>query len=272
MAENTQLPPSTVTTTFVNGVAVENPAPKVVHSGDGPTSGAPQQPKLAVSQVANTSVGFANDNLAHVCDFVTDIQKNIQLKQFIKSQAQSIRKAIRAVLKALGLSDATGETSWLATTLKAIAAEVNYINKQILQPVIDFERYVVSYIAKLREIITWILSLPAKFLALLQDCLARLIKLIGSVFSDIGAGLSEGFTGGPSDYNEIIKEAKDLASAASNTVKLTVTAAAGAVNIAGAATIGLLIPTNQAELDAANAAIATYESSNTKPTQNKSTV
>jgi hypothetical protein len=106
----------------------------------------------------------------------------------------------------------------------------------------------------------------------LQDCLARLIKLIGSVFSDIGSGLSEGFTGGPSDYDEIIREAKDLANAASNTVSLTVAAAAGAVNIAGASTIGLLIPTNQAELDAANATIAAYESSNTKPTQNKSTV
>lgn len=273
MAEqNIQSPPSTVTTTFVNGVAVENPAPVVVHSGDGPTPGAPQQPKLAVSQVANTSVGFANDNLSHVCDFVSEMQKNIKLKEFIKSQAKNIRKAIRAILKALGLSDTTGETSWLANTLNSIAREVQYINKQILQPILDFEKYVIAYVTKLREIVTWILSLPAKFLAILQDCLARILKLIGSVFSDIGAGLSEGFSEGPSDYNEIIKEAKNLANEAGTTIKMTVAAAAGAVNIAGSATIGLLIPTSQAELDAANATIAAYESPSKPSSQEKSAI
>jgi hypothetical protein len=268
--ENIQDPPSSVSVTFVNGVAVENPAPSVVHSGDAPTPGAPQQPKLAVSQVANTSVGFANDNLAHVCDFVSEMQKNIQLKEFIKSQAQNIRKAIRAILRQLGLTDATGEASWLANTLKSIQTEINYVNKQILQPIINFERYVVSYITKLRAIITWILSLPAKFLALLQDCLARVIKLIGSVFTDIGAGLSEGFSEGPSDYDEIIKEAKALASAASDTVKASVAIVGGAANIAVAGTVGLLTPTNQAELDAANATIAAYEAPATPSSQNRS--
>ena len=273
MAEqNTQSLPSSVTTTFIGGVTIENPAPKVVHSGDGPTPGAPQQPKMAVSQVANTSVGFANDNLAHVCDFVSDMQKNIELKKFIKSQAQNIRKAIRAILRALGLTDATGETSWLANTLKSIQTEINYVNKQILQPILDFERYVVSYITKLRAILAWILSLPAKFLALLQDCLARVIKLIATVFTDIGAGLSEGFSEGPSDYDEIIKEAKALASSASDTVKASVAIVGGAANIAVAGTVGLLIPTNQAELDVANATIAAYETPATPSSQNKSTV
>ena len=272
MAEqNTQSLPSSVTTTFIGGVTIENPAPKVVHSGDGPTPGAPQQPGLALSQVANTSVGFANDNLAHVCDFVSEMQKNIELKRFIKTQAQNIRKAIRAILRQLGLFDRTGEASWLAGILKSIQTEINYVNKQILQPILDFEKYVVSYITKLRAILAWILSLPAKFLALLQDCLARVIKLIGSVFTDIGAGLSEGFSEGPSDYDEIIKEAKALASAASDTVKASVAIVGGAANIAVAGTVGLLIPTNQAELDAANATIAAYEAPATTSSQNKST-
>ena len=269
--ENIQSPPSSVSVTFVGGVAVESPKPQVTQTNDGPTPGNPDVPAGARSIVANTSVGFANDNLAHVCDFVTDIQKNIEFKRYAKAVAKQIRDAIRAVLRALGFADPTGETSWLATTLKAIAREVNRINKEILQPILDFQKYVVAYIAKLRAIIAWILSLPAKFLALLQDCLARLIKLIRSVFSDIGAGLSEGFSEGPSDYDDIIKEAKALAESASNTVKATVAIAAGTVNIAVAGTAGLLIPTSQAELDAANATIAAYEAP-AKPTiQNKST-
>jgi len=270
MAEEIQKPPSTVSVTFVGGTAVESPAPTPVHSGDGPSKGNPQQPGLARSQVANTSVGYANNNLAHVCDFVSEMQKNINLKKYTKAIAKSIRDAIRAVLKALGLTDATGEASWLANTLKAIAREINYINKQILQPILDFQKYVVAYIAKLRAIVAWILSLPAKFLALLQDCLARLLKLIGAIFTDIGAGLSDGFSEGNGNYDEIIKEAKAAASAASDTVKLTIAATAGAVNIAGAATVGLLVPTSQAELDAANATIAAYEAPAKPATQNKS--
>jgi hypothetical protein len=105
----------------------------------------------------------------------------------------------------------------------------------------------------------------------LQDCLARVIKLIGSVFTDIGAGLSEGFSEGPSDYDQIIKEAKALASSASDTVKASVAIVGGAANIAVAGTVGLLIPTNQSELDAANAAIKAYESPAIPSSQNKST-
>jgi hypothetical protein len=271
MADEIQNLPEVTQTTQSNGKITETNAPAPTQVNDGPTPGNPDVPAGARSIVANTSVGYANDNLAHVCDFVTDIQKNIEFKKYAKATAKYIRDAIRAVLRALGLSDPTGETSWLATTLKAIAREVDRINKQILQPILDFQQYVVAYVAKLRAIIAWILSLPAKFLALLQDCLARLIKLIGSVFSDIGAGLSEGFSEGPSNYDDIIKEAKALAESAAKTVTGTVAVVAGTVNIAGAATVGLLIPTNQAELDAANATIASYEAPANPSPQNKNT-
>jgi hypothetical protein len=270
MADEIQNLPEVTQTTQSNGKITETNAPTPTQVNDGPTLGNPDVPAGARSIVANTSVGFANDNLAHVCDFVTDIQKNIEFKKYAKATAKYIRDAIRAVLRALGFADPTGEASWLATTLKAIAREVNRINKEILQPILDFQQYVVAYIAKLKEIIAWILSLPAKFLALLQDCLARLIKLIGSVFSDIGAGLSEGFSEGPSNYDDIIKEAKALAESAAKTVTATVAVVAGTVNIAGAATVGLLIPTNQAELEAANATIAAYKASDKPSPQNKS--
>lgn len=235
------------------------------------TPGKPTLAPLAREVVANTAIDQANSKLSHVCDFVSEMEKNINLKKYTKAIAKQIRDAIRAVLRALGISDATGEASWLATTLKAIAREVNYINKQILQPIIEFEKYVLAYIVKLRAIIAWILSLPAKFLAILQDCLARLIKLIGAIFTDIGAGLSEGFASdGNKQFDEIIKEAKNLANEASATVKSAITAVAGAVNIVASGTVGLLVPTNQAELDAANATIKDYEAPAKPAVQNKS--
>jgi len=259
MANEIQLPPSIVATTFVDGKAVESPAPSPTQVNDGQTKGNPQIPAGARSITANTMVGFSNDNLSHVCNFVDDMQKNINLKKYTKSIAQQIRKAIRAVLRALGLGDATGQTSWLLNTLKSIKREVDYINKQILQPILDFQKYVVAYIAKLREILQWILSLPGKFLALLQDCLARIIKAIANVFKDIGAGLSDGFSDKPSDFDETLKEARALASSVGNTVRLTAAVGASTVAIVGNATAGLLVPTSQAELDAANATIAAYE-------------
>lgn len=233
--------------------------------------GQPTIAPLARGQVANTAVGQANDNLAHVCDFVSEMQKNINLKKYTKALAAQIRKAIRAVLRVLGLGDATGQVSWLLNTLKSIKREVDYINKQILQPILDFQKYVVAYIAKLRAIVQWILSLPAKFLALLKDCLARLLKLIQSVFTDIAAGLKDGLSSDSKDFDELIKEAKSLASSASDTVKLATAVGAGTVAIVGSATAGLLVPTTQAELDAANATISAYESPEKPTIQNRST-
>ena len=233
--------------------------------------GQPTVPPLARGVVANTAISQANDNLAHVCDFVGDMQKNINLKKYAKAIAQQIRKAIRAVLRALGLGDSTGQTSWLLNTLKSIKREIDYINKQILQPILDFQKYVLAYIAKLREILQWILGLPSKFLKLLKDCLEKIIKAIANVFRDIGAGLSDGLSEGPSNFDEIITEAKALAATVGDTVKLTAAVGAGTVAIVGSATAGLLIPTSQAELDAANATIAAYETPVNPPSQNKST-
>jgi hypothetical protein len=270
MAEELQKLPDIPKITIVNGKVTEVGAPVPSQVNDGVTKGNPTIASGARGVTDNTMVNFSNNNLSHVCNFVDDMRKNIELKKFIKAQAKTIREAIRKILKLLGLTDPTGQTSWLATTLKKIAREIKNINDNILKPILDFQQYVIAYIAKLREIVTWILSLPAKFLALLQDCLARLIKSIGAVFSDIGSGLSEGFSEGPSDYEEIIKEGKNLVSQASNTLRLTIAATAGAANIVGAATIGLLVPTSPAELAAADKIITAYEAPADKPIQKTS--
>ena len=227
-------------------------------------------PAAARSVVEGTTTGVANDNLAHVCDFVSEMQKNINLKKYTKALAKQIREAIRYIMKALGLSDATGEASWLANTLKSMAREIKRIQKEILQPILDFEKYVMAYVTKLRAIIAWILSLPAKLLAMLQDCLAKLIKLIANIFSDIGSGLSEGFSEGDSDYQKIIDEAKNVASAASSTLNSAIAVVVGAASIAAAATVGLVVPASQSDVDAANKVIANYEAPSNPSAQNRS--
>jgi hypothetical protein len=243
-----------------------NPLPQVSDVNIKPPSFAfndgwkPGAPSTFTGTLVNgTSIDNTNKQLAHVCDFVSELQKNIALKKFLKAVANQIREGIRAVMRFLGLSDATGQYSWLIDKLKSIARELKRIQKEIIQPIIDFEKYVLAYITKLRALIQWILSLPARFLAMLRDCLSRLLKLIANVFSDFFAELTEG--AGSSELTELVSAAKEVATEAYNTVNLTSQAVAGAVAIPVAATAGLLVPVSQAELNAANTTIANYTSS-----------
>jgi phage-related protein len=199
------------------------------NTGDQLQPGLPTTWGMAISQVANTAVDFANNDLAHVCDFSSELIKDNQLKRFINAQANNIREAIREVMRLLGLSDGTGQFQWIKDSLQSIQRGLKYINEEVIQPILDFEAIVIGYIAKIKKIIDYILSLPAKLLALLQDCLSKLYELVANAFTDITGG-----GGKSSEFDDIIKTAKSTA----QTLKTTVSAAAqAATTAAGIATI-----------------------------------
>jgi hypothetical protein len=191
------------------------------------------------------------------------MQKNISLKKYTKAIGRFIREAIQKIMKLLGLTDRTGKFSYIINKLKEFAAELKRINKEIIQPIIDFQKYVLAYITKLRALIQWLLSLPAALLKLLADCLDRLLKLIRSVFSDIISEATSGLGGeGDSGFSELIEAAKDAAQATGETISKVTEVAVLAVQIPVAATAGILVPVSQAELDAANTTIQQYTSEN----------
>ena len=192
-------------------------------------AGQPTTPALGIGQVANTAISFTNSTLSHSCDFATDLIKNNKLKQFLNAQANNIRDAIRAVMRALGFSDATGESQWLLSKLKAITRALKYIQRNVIQPILDFEALVVQYVKKIQEMIAYILSLPARLLAMLQDCLKKLYAAVGNVLTDITGGASGGF-------GDELKAAKEVAQTFNQTVSMAATAAAGAVAISSAVT------------------------------------
>ena len=170
----------------VNGLAKENSPPQCVRTGDTPQSGEPSNtPSCAFGRVDGTIIDISNKKRSHVCDFISEMQKNQALTEYTKAIGAAIREAIKKIMKLLGLTDRTGKFSYVISRLRAFAAELRRINREIIQPIIDFEKYVLAYITKLRALIQWLLSLPAALLKLLADCLARLLKLIKSVFSDI---------------------------------------------------------------------------------------
>lgn len=214
--------PNNAQTSTSNGIIVEVNPPTNKNVGDGGTT----FPSLSGGLVSNTAISIANSNLAHSCDFISDIQKDLQLKQFLISQGNTIREAVRDVMLALGVTDQTGQYQWLVDDLKAITRQLKYIQKNVIQPILDFENTVVKYIQQMEQIIAYILSLPARILALLQDCLTKLYKAIASVLTDItGTSQSGGFS-------DVVSAAKETAQTLQQTVSQTVTAATGALAIA----------------------------------------
>lgn len=215
--------------------------------------------RLGRGVIEGTMVNKQNKDLAHVCDFISEMQKNINLKKYTKALANQIREAIRWVMKALGFSDATGQFSWILNTLKAYARELRRIQKEIIQPIIDFEKYVLAYITKIRAMIQWILSLPERFLAMLKDCLDRMLKLIAHIMTDTVSGLFEGE--GNTNTSEIISAAKDAVNETYNTLNQAGVAVGGAQVVLNVATTGLLVPVSDSEVESANTYINSYTSS-----------
>jgi hypothetical protein len=235
----------------------QNLTPPPGAENDGRVVGTPTIPASARGVVINTSRGNNNRKLTHVCSFIDEMQKNIYLKKFIKATAQAIRDGIRYVMKTLGFADRTGVFAWITAKLKEAVRWLKQVQK-FLKDVINFERYVLAYITKIRAFITWIRSLPARFMALLAQCLTKFLKLVGSVLTDFFKELTAGPDNG---FGALISETKNLISNTVTTVKLATTAAAGAVTIAGMATTGLMVPASAADLKAANKTIAAYEAS-----------
>lgn len=206
-----------------------NNTPQVLSPADGQRTGLPVTPSTAMGMVSGTTLDKMNNSLSHVCDFSLEVQKNNALRLFLVAQAKNIRDGIRDVMKALGLSDATGQYQWAYDALKTITRSLKWLQKNVIQPIQNFEKYVAGYILKVQEIIAWILSLPAKVLATLKDCLSKLYKLLSNVMSAVASDLADTAGSGETGFSDVVAAAKEAASVALQTAGQAATAAAGAV-------------------------------------------
>jgi len=264
------------TTAFVQEKVVTDSKPAVstfpgitayaVNTRDVPTFGVPDISPNARSgeNIKGTTIHRRNKSLIHSCDFANDLKKSIYLKKFLKSIARWVREGIRKLMQFLGFSDASGSFSSIINALKKLAKELKYIKTEYIDPIIEFEKYVLAVLVKIRAIIQWILSLPAKLLALLAACLLKLLKSLVQMFVDAwkeaGAELGQSADAGKS-FEELSGAIKDAATAAGELLTATSTAAGLAVGIAVSATVGLVAPVTEAEVTAANKTITNYSGS-----------
>lgn len=163
-------------------------------------------PRLARGVLTGTLVGDLNNQLAHSCDFILEAKKNLKLRAFIEAVAGAIKRGVLAIVDALGL-EPTGTLSNAIAFLRRIASYLKYIKKNYIDPIIEFEKYVILYIQQVKAMIEFINNLPAKLKALLKTCLANLTRLLSSVFTDI---VTEALGTGDDGIGAAIVAAKDV--------------------------------------------------------------
>jgi hypothetical protein len=240
------------------GIIVEANPPT---SDNTPVSG---QPSTPTTENYCKAIDYTNARRSHVCDFILEMKKDINLSKYTQAIANTIREAVRKLLALLGGTDSSGVTTFLINTLKNIARELRDFNKYVLKPITDFANYVISYIATLRSIIAWILSLPAKLAQLLSDCLVRLRQLITSVFTSIitsaaavGSGadpnaIDAGLTGSDSaGFADVIAEARNATAAVTETLTATQETATAVAGV-GISAIALFSPLTAEEANSAS--------------------
>lgn len=129
---------------------------------------------------AGTGIQKSDDSRAHVCD----IANNIRFKQALEALKnstlfQTIRTAIEALTSGAAgsplVTQIIGAIKVIRAVLKDIRDFLDFINKVILE--------IARYVAYVQKMIAWILSLPARFLQMLQDCLAALYASLKSALS-----------------------------------------------------------------------------------------
>lgn len=189
-----------VVTGIINGINPptlfkQNPNGPQYPAIDGPTKGKPSIAGGAYKVDPSTSIFWINKNLIHACDISYEVdQATAAIRNFFGTIVQAIRLAINAIISALNL-DPTGIAKRIAETIRAVVRIIKQIN-DVLKTIVRAIRIIILIARKVKAMIDYILSLPARWLAFFKECLGRLYKILAagllSLFPDLGGGFDIG--------------------------------------------------------------------------------
>jgi hypothetical protein len=211
-------------------------------------AGQPTTARLSRGIVANTNIANTNSDLVHACDFkfqlgfdldlglgglvnpVTALQTAIKngknnAANIIRAAMTKINEALRAVLKGIILAfslDASGTFSAQYSFAKNIIRKINYYTKKVAQYVEDAAT-IYYFVRDLQQLITYLQGLPAKFLAMAQECILSFLSQVKTAAAQIQALPAVALAG-------VKSQVSGLQTIAEDTVK-TVTASASSQNI-----------------------------------------
>jgi len=185
--------------------------------------GTSTQPALSYT-LNGTSVQESNNNREHVCDITSEIRLSAAIN-FIKNLSlfRTAREAIEGISNGAAASPITTQITNAIKSLRSIVKNIQFA----LNVLNKFVNEILQILTTIRAMIAWILSLPARMLALLQQCLVELYAAVSRAV---------GFTVSEASGSELIKEIKGLYGDVISTVGAAVTtqaSAQAAVNSAG---------------------------------------
>jgi hypothetical protein len=211
--------------------------------------GIPAKPYVGMQDLKlleQTTIHKANQNREHVCDIAGLMKQNAALVRLKFSEIMKpIREAIKALLKALGLS--SGETGYWITQAKKLAAELKNIAAAISE-LADLATVVVDFAKRVRAMIDYINSLPSKLYNLLKQCLSNLVASLTSGFSELFS------LSGKTDFTEAIAVFNDIKKSAGEVYTSALKVVVAPVAIVQA----LTTPGTAADVAAAGETLNTY--------------
>jgi len=221
--------------------------------------GEPTTAPIARGVIKGTLVDKTNNQLEHVCDISPYVQQSVD---WIRTQfsfiVEAIRKGIRALLVALGL-DPSGIRSSLMTTLKAIAAEV----KKFKGYFDEFNRAIgriLKFVAQLRAMIDYILSLPERILALFRECLEKIYAALAAGFANLFTELDVNLLSTEGvNVAEITREFNNLVTETQALYTSTLTT----LTLPGQLANAILTPASSADVDEAGRDLGNFFSTQT---------
>lgn len=190
----------------------------------------PTTPRISRGDISDTPTQVANNNKEHVCDISQEIKLQIALTKLKTSSfVQTIRAEIEALVKSTNNSAFAQE---LQQAIRMITAKLKEVQK-VAKFINDVVAAIAQAVKEIREIIAWILSLPARILAFLQECLSKFLSSVQDALSDSFGGItgSDGTTTLISDVKELVSTASDTVDNAVSIVKNTTRTYAEIVSI-----------------------------------------
>ena len=155
--------------------------------------------------------------------FSCDLSDETKLKILTKKQA--VLSAVRWLRDQIASLFSLDSNSALAQSIKAAVKQLTALLKSIqrfLTVVNDIILEIAKITAQIRQMINWILSLPARLLVLLQECLTHFFNSLTDAFSDSLSASIPGSTNSFTEVTDLIKQAKSTYETASETVQSTV--------------------------------------------------
>jgi len=245
-------PVVTPTTKTKQKKVYETNPPKALNVGDTSPVGSPTISNLGRGVSANTGIAVADSNREHACDVAVYIKTSMaKAKVLAGDLVKAIRKAIRAIMDALGISPSS---SGMTEFLKDLARRIKEITRWIQDKIVETAKYIQG-LKEIRAIIEYILSLPAELLAMFQKCLKQaygelakgLFAVAGELTSDPGISSSE-----------LTDSAKEVLNETQTLLQTT----QAALSVPAAAADALLSPSGMSNAEKEKLVLSLYPDSN----------